>query len=55
MGDDAQPSLEPCNKAHGSGNAKLIKAIHYFNRLIRLDQVIIAAFCRIKFGTRSEV
>lgn len=55
MGDDAQPRLEPCNKAHGSGKAKLVKAIHYFNRLIGLYQMIIAAFCRIKSGTKSEV
>ena len=55
MGDDAQPGLETCSKANGSGNAKLVKAIHYFSRLIRPYQVTIAAFCRIKSGTKSEV
>lgn len=54
MGDsDAQPGLGSWNKTHGSRNAEMVKAIHYFIRLIGLYEAIIATFCRIQFGTKK--
>lgn len=50
----AEPGLE-LRIRHDSGKAKLLKAMHHFNSLIRSYQMIIAAFCRIRFGTKSKV